>query len=79
MHLRVKKLNLDIFAHAVQAKLSHRFKHHPSPPPRQKEITHPPKKSFFFKNLSPYQKGCGRKLCHFTTTVTGLLSLSANI
>ena len=53
MHLRVKKLNLDIFAHAVQAKLSHRFKHHPSPPPRQKEITHPPKKSFFFQKPIP--------------------------
>ena len=60
MHLRVKKLNLDIFAHAVQAKLSHRFKHHPSPPPRQKEITHPPKKSFFFsKTYPPIRKVVG--------------------
>ena len=59
MHLRVKKLNLDIFAHAVQAKLSHRFKHHPSPPPRQKEITHSPKKPFFSKIYPPIRKVVG--------------------
>ena len=26
-----QKLNLDIFAYAVEAELSHRFKHHPPP------------------------------------------------
>ena len=78
MHLRVKKLNLDIFSYAVRANPSHRFKNHP-PPLLGKSKLLIPSRSLFFKNLSPYQKGCGRKLCHFTTTVTGLLSLSANI
>ena len=49
----VKKLNLEIFTHAPQAKLSSKLL---SSSTRQREIIHPPRQCFL-KIYSPQQKG----------------------